>query len=227
MKAMLVLFALLGSTPALMGSGQRLWRYTDGRTFTAQYQWAGPETIYLKNPDGKQFEVALGALCNDDLAYVRAIATRLKDEGIIYEAPLVWEEYRSKDFTTQEADQAGYYRLDSRVTSGGSLRLEFRRFGDAPRIAPNQRAVLRMTTAHPPDAGTASQIHVIHEGKVTGATSSAVPPRHTFDIVLSPRVLMGGNRINLDVKCGSDRVLVRTGKSGAGPRLLIVQQSSD
>ncbi|MFP6858031.1 MAG: hypothetical protein VCA73_12200 [Roseibacillus sp.] len=208
---------------ALHGGQKRIWHYTDGRSFSAEYRWSSKVTLYLRDKNGKEMEVALGALSNADLEYVRGLRSKLTAKGIVFSAPLTWEEYRSKNFTASEAQKAGYFPLDSRPTTEGSLRLEFHRFGPAPKLAPNQKVVLRMTTTRSRGSGTSSTIQVGHSGKIVGATSGVASNKH-FDITLSPVVFQGAEKIILDLRCGSDTVYIRTRKSGAGPRLLIVEQ---
>lgn len=219
-----ILVFVVVSVPA---PGQRrVWHYTDGRSFTADYQWSSPETLHLKSGSGKEFIVPLGALSNSDLEYVRGIQSRFTEKGVVWHAPLVWEEYRSKNFTAQEAQQAGYFPLDSQTSSEGTLRLEFRRFGPVPKLAPGQRLVLRLTTAKRPGAGTRSSIQVIHSRRVVGQRAGVGADRG-FDIPLAPVVLQGSSRIVFEVRCGSDTVYLKTENSGAGPQLLIVESESE
>jgi hypothetical protein len=55
-------------------------------------------------------------------------------------------------------------------------------------------------------------------GAVRGAPSGGA-----FDIPLPPTVLQGSETIVFDLSGGSDTVLIRTTRSGAGPRLLVIQ----
>lgn len=222
----LILLIFSTVVPCLTGGPTRLWQYTDGRRFTAEYQWASKETLYLKDKKGKEFEVQIGALANGDLEYVRSIRTKLEAKGIIYTVPLTWEEFRSKNFTASEAQKAGYFPLDSQPTGSGTLRLEFRRFGPPPAVGLNQRVVLRLTTTSDPHSGTRSAVRVSFGGKIVGAISN-VPANKSFDVPLPPLVLQGQEKINLDLGCGSDTVYVHTNKSGAGPRLLIIDQNPE
>jgi len=204
-----------------LGAGHaRVWHYTDGRTFTAAYQWSNLDTLYLRGKKGREFEVPLGALSNADLEYVRGLLSRDTSKGIVYHTPITWEEFRSKKLTTSKAQERGHYPVDSLSTSVGSLRLQFRRFGPTPTITAKQQVVLRLITA--PHGGTRSTIRVRYGGKMIGAVRGA-PSGGTFDIPLPPTVLQGSETIVFDLSGGSDTVLIRTTKSGAGPRLLVIQ----
>jgi hypothetical protein len=216
---------MVAAAAPLLSAGQlRLWQYTDGRKFTAEFQWASKETLYLKDKKGKEFEIPIGSLSNRDLEYVRGLRNRLLAKGITYTVPLTWEEYRSRNFTASEAQKAGYFPLDSSSTGGGTLRLEFRRFGPPPKLSPNQKVVLRMKTSSSSHSGTLSTLSVTFGGRVIGALAN-VPSNSTFDIPLSPLVLQGREKVNIDLRCGADTVFVRTRKSGSGPRLLIIEQN--
>lgn len=218
---LLCLLTFLASS--LVGDANtRVWHDTAGRTFTAQFQWTDGETLFLKSTKGKEFQLPLAALANADLEFVRNRVLKQRATGIHYTAPLTWEEYRSKNFTAQEAARAGVFPLSSR---GGdaTLRLEFRRFGKAPVLTADQQVVLRMTAGQ---NGTSSHVYALYDGKVAGSVPYAVANR-TFDIPLSPAVLKAGNKISLEVRCGSDTVHIRTLKSGAGARLLIIEKKKD
>ncbi|RCL39609.1 MAG: hypothetical protein DBX00_01640 [Verrucomicrobia bacterium] len=212
--------ALLTGGPSVEAGQTRVWHYTDGRTFTAEYQWSNQKTLYLKDRKGREFQVELGALSNADLEYTRALRAQDTAEGIIYHAPLTWEEYRSKKITTSKARELGYYPINSQPSSGGSLRLQFRRFGSPPSIAENQRVVLRVTTQA--RGGTRSTIRVQSGGKTIGAVKGA-PSGASFDILLPPAVFQGSESIVFDLTGGGDTILVRSTESGAGPRLLILK----
>ena len=214
------LFIMLLASLPLEAGKSRVWHYTDGRTFTASYLWSSTSTLYLKDRKGREFEVALGALSNADLEYVRSLLSRDTGRGIIYHAPLTWEEFRSKKLTSSKAQEKGYYPVDSLSASEGSLSLQFRRFGPAPKVAATQQVVLRMTTA--PHGGTRSTIRVSHGGKVIGAIRGA-PSGRTFDIPLPSTVLQGSGTIVFDLSGGSDTIFIRTSQSGAGPRLVIIE----
>ncbi|NRB28372.1 MAG: hypothetical protein HRU37_11910 [Roseibacillus sp.] len=218
MNRTLLFVMLLASLPLEAGQS-RVWHYTDGRTFTAEYQWSSPDTLYRRGKKGREFEVPLGALSNADLEYVRGLLSRDTSRGIVYHTPLTWEEFRSKKLTTSKAQERGYYPVDSLSTSEGSLRLQFRRFGPTPKVAANQQVVLRLITA--PHGGTRSTIRVSYGGKMIGAVRGA-PSGGTFDIPLPPTVLQGSETIVFDLSGGSDTVLIRTTRSGAGPRLLVI-----
>ncbi|MDG2486693.1 MAG: hypothetical protein P8M65_03190 [Roseibacillus sp.] len=219
MKASLALALLAGISSA--GAGPtRVWHYTDGRTFTAEYQWSDHKTLHLKDRKGREFQVELGALSNADLEYTRGLRARDTAEGIIYHAPLTWEEYRSKKITTSKARELGYYPINSQPSSEGTLRLQFRRFGAPPPISEDQRVVLRVTTQS--RGGTRSTIRVQSGGKTIGAVKGA-PSGASFDIILPPAVLQGSGSIVFDLTGGGDTILVRSTESGAGPRLLILK----
>lgn len=220
----LAAFLLLLSSALIEAGPQRLWKYTDGRKFTGEYLWSSTHTLYLKDRNGKEIEVQLGALSNADLEFVRELNSKFSTKGIIYHTPLTWEEFRSKKLTASQALERGYFPIDSLPASEGSLRIEFRRFGPAPKVSANQKVVLRMTTAQ--HGGSQSTIRVVYGGKVIGAVSGA-PAHGDFDIPLPATVLQGSEKIVLDLKGGSDTVLIRTGKSGAGPRLLIIESEQN
>lgn len=203
----------------------RVWHDTAGRTFTAQFLWTDGETLHLKSTKGKEFQLPLAALANADLEFVRNRVFKQRASGIHYTALLTWEEYRSKNFTAQEAARAGYFPLDSRAADA-TLRLEFRRFGKAPILTDDQQVVLRLTTGQDRRSGTSSHVYALSSGKVAGSAPYA-PSNRSFDIPLSPAVLKGGNKIVLEVRCGSDPVHIRTLKSGAGARLLIIEKKKD
>ena len=210
---------LLGLSSA-RGGPARVWRYTDGKTFTAEYQWSDQKILYLKDRKGREFEIELGALSNADLEYTRGLRARDVAGGILYDAPLTWEEYRSKKFTASKARELGYYSVTSQSSAEGTLRLQFRRFGPPPSISEDQRVVLRMTTHA--RGGTRSTIRVQSGGKTIGAARGA-PAGAPFDITLPPTVLQGSSSIVLDLTGGGDTMLVRTTESGAGPRLLVLR----
>ncbi len=219
LKASFALALLVGISSA--GAGPtRVWHYTDGRTLTAEYQWSDHKTLHLKDRKGREFQVELGALSNADLEYTRGLRARDTAEGIIYHAPLTWEEYRSKKITTSKARELGYYPINSQPSSEGTLRLQFRRFGAPPPISENQRVVLRVTTQS--RGGTKSTIRVQSGGKTIGAVKGA-PSGASFDIILPPAVLQGSGSIVFDLTGGGDTILVRSTESGAGPRLLILK----
>ncbi len=219
LKASLALALLAGISSA--GAGPtRVWHYTDGRTFTAEYQWSDHKTLHLKDRKGREFQVELGALSNADLEYTRGLRARDTAEGIIYHAPLTWEEYRSKKITTSKARELGYYPINSQPSSEGTLRLQFRRFGAPPPISEDQRVVLRVTTQS--RGGTRSTIRVQSGGGTIGAVKGA-PSGASFDIILPPAVLQGSGSIVFDLTGGGDTILVRSTESGAGPRLLILK----
>ena len=219
LKASFALALLAGISSA--GAGPtRVWHYTDGRTLTAEYQWSDHKTLHLKDRKGREFQVELGALSNADLEYTRGLRARDTAEGIIYHAPLTWEEYRSKKITTSKARELGYYPINSQPSSEGTLRLQFRRFGAPPPISENQRVVLRVTTQS--RGGTKSTIRVQSGGKTIGAVKGA-PSGASFDIILPPAVLQGSGSIVFDLTGGGDTILVRSTESGAGPRLLILK----
>jgi len=219
LKASLALALLAGISSA--GAGPtRVWHYTDGRTFTAEYQWSDHKTLHLKDRKGREFQVELGALSNADLEYTRGLRARDTAEGIIYHAPLTWEEYRSKKITTSKARELGYYPINSQPSSEGTLRLQFRRFGAPPPISEDQRVVLRVTTQS--RGGTRSTIRVQSGGETIGAVKGA-PSGASFDIILPPAVLQGSGSIVFDLTGGGDTILVRSTESGAGPRLLILK----
>ena len=62
-----LLFVMLLASLPLEAGQSRVWHYTDGRTFTAEYQWSSPDTLYLRGKKGREFEVPLGALSTADL----------------------------------------------------------------------------------------------------------------------------------------------------------------
>ena len=211
--------------PVLLQAGPlRVWHYTDGRKFTGEYQWSSPRLLYLRDRKGREFQVQLGALSNTDLEYVRGLNAEDASSGVVYHAPLTWEEFRAKNLTSSQAEERGYYPIDSRRTSEGALRLQFRRFGPVPKLETNQKVVLRLTTAR--NGGTRSTIRATYQGKVIGAARGARSDSKV-DLPLPSSVLQGSQIIVLDLSCGSDPVLIRTGKSGAGPRLLIVEMEQE
>ncbi|MEC8942903.1 MAG: hypothetical protein VYC95_09235, partial [Verrucomicrobiota bacterium] len=61
-----LLCVMLFASPLLEAGQARVWHYTDGRTFTAEYQWSSLDTLYLRGRKGREFEVPLGALSNAD-----------------------------------------------------------------------------------------------------------------------------------------------------------------
>ncbi|MBL50037.1 MAG: hypothetical protein CMP28_13975 [Roseibacillus sp.] len=211
--------------PVLLEAGPlRVWHYTDGRKFTGEYQWSSPHILYLRDRKGREFEVQLGALSNADLEYVRGLNAEDASTGVVYHAPLTWEEFRAKNLTSSQAEERGYYPVDSRRTSEGSLRLQFRRFGPAPKLEANQKVVLRLTTAR--NGGTRSTIRASYQGKIIG-TARGARSDSKVDLPLPASVLQGSQTIVLDLSCGSDPILIRTGKSGAGPRLLILEMEQE
>ena len=223
LKQLFLIAALL--LPALSSAGpQRVWQYTDGRKITAEYQWSSPHLLYLRDKNGKEFQVQLGALSNADLEYVRGMLSKDRSQGIVYHVPLTWEEYRSKKITSSRALEVGYYPVDSLPASEGTLRIQFRRFGPVPKLADDQQVILRLSTAR--HGGTRSRIRINYQGKTIGVADGA-PHNGHVDISLPATVLQGSEKIVFDVTCGSDTVLIRTGKSGAGPRLLIVKKDQD
>ena len=207
--------------PVLLEAGPlRVWHYTDGRKFTGEYQWSSPHVLYLRDRKGRESEVQLGALSNADLEYVRGLNANDASSGVVYHAPLTWEEFRAKNLTSSQARERGYYPVDSLPTSEGPLRLQFRRFGPVPKLTANQKVVLRLTTAR--NGGTRSTIRATYQGKVIGAARGA-RASSKVDLALPASVLQGSQTIVLDLSCGSDTVLIRTGNSGSGPRLLILE----
>jgi len=211
--------------PVLLEAGPlRVWHYTDGRKFTGEYQWSSPHVLYLRDRKGRESEVQLGALSNADLEYVRGLNASDASSGVVYHAPLTWEEFRAKNLTSSQAQERGYYPVDSLPTSEGSLRLQFRRFGPVPKLTANQKVVLRLTTAR--NGGTRSTIRATYQGKVIGAARGA-RASSKVDLALPASVLQGSQTIVLDLSCGSDTVLIRTGNSGSGPRLLILETEQD
>jgi hypothetical protein len=217
------LFVALSAGLAVAQPGaQRLWSFTTGQSLTGRFMWADPETLYLRDPTGKDLRMPVGLLGNADLEHVREIRDNLRARGILYEAPLTWESYHSKNVRPLDAEKAGAYPLDSQENAMGKLELEFMRFGSPPAPGPNQRIVLRMTTSPQRDAGTNSTVQVVLQGMVAGQAAE-IGPNATFDIPLAPGVFAEAGPITMSVTCGRDTIHVRTGKSGAGPRLLIVE----
>jgi hypothetical protein len=194
----------------------RTWRDTTGRSLKAEFLYADAEKVFLKLGSGKTTEVALGRLANEDLEFVQQWKGAREKKGIVFEAPLGFEIYRSKTFSAAQAQNAGYFPLES-DESEGVLRLEFRRYGSAPKG--DGRLVLRLHTANPARAGTSSVIRVYFQGKLVGSASGA-QANSRFDIPIAPSVLAGGPLIEFTIKCGSDAVLIRSKGTGRGPQFL-------
>jgi hypothetical protein len=219
---LVVLACLLAFLPGTSSAGLRVWSFTSGQTLTAEFRWVDRETLYLRDPKGKDLKMPVGLLANADLEFVRAIRDRLYADGIVYEAPLRWESYHSKNVRPLDAERAGHYPLDSRENAMGKLELEFERVGLPPELGPGKQAVLRLTTSRQENAGTNSPVQVGHQRRVIGSRSG-IPRDSTFDIPLAPTVFGGTGPVTLTVTCGTDTIYVRTGKSGTGPRLLILE----
>lgn len=215
----ILLLALLAPLPA-NSDGVRIWRDSSGNRLSAHFLWADQEQLYLKLGNGKELTMPLGRLSNDDLEFVREWQKKRTSQGVVYEAPLVWEIYRSKNFKASEAEKAGYYPLNNNKQAQGNLRLEFRRFGPAPKLPAGQKPVLRLTTANRNHAGTTSRITVEFENKIVGAGAN-VAQGASIDIPLPPAVLASDGNIELTVRCGSDTVMIQTSDAGSGPRLLV------
>lgn len=197
----------------------RLWRDTGGRTLTGTYLTSNDECAFLKLESGKTSEIPLGLLSNKDLEFVRAKRAALSAQGIRYEAPLVWESFRSKKFTATQVQRLGYYPIES-DDSEGTLRLQFRRYGPPP--SSKARVVLRVHTARSNGAGTSSSIRVYLGRKVVGGVNGA-RASDQIDIPLKNAVLSDGENIELTVKCGTDAVYLRSKDSGQGPRLVVLK----
>ncbi len=197
----------------------RLWRDTGGRTLTGTYLTSNDEHAFLKLDSGNISEIPLGLLSNKDLEFVRGKRAALSAQGIRYEAPLVWESYRSKKFTAAQAQKLGYYPLES-DGSEGTLRLQFRRYGPPP--SSKSRVVLRLHTARSNGAGTSSSIRVYLGNKVVGGVNGA-RAGDQLDIPLQSSVLAKGENVDLTVKCGTDAVYLRTKDTGKGPRLVVLK----
>lgn len=212
--AILILVAL-GLAANLRGE-PRTWRDPTGRSLKAEFLYADAEKVFLKLATGKTTEVALGRLSNEDLEFVREWRSPREKQGIIFEAPLGFEIYRSKTFSAAQAQKAGYFPLES-GESEGLLRLEFRRYGSVPKG--DGRLVLRLHTANPARARTSSLIRVYFQGKLVGSARGA-KANSKLDILIAPSVLEGGPLIEFTVKCGLDAVLIRSKGTGRGPRLL-------
>lgn len=217
----LVLCGCLALGALAAPGGQRLWQFTSGEKLTAEYLWSDRETLYLRDPHGKKLTRPVGLLARADLEFVRAIHQRRQTEGIVYEVPLTWENYHSKNVKSLDAEKAGAYPLDSKPNAMAKLELEFKPVAPPPALCPGHAAVLRLTTSSRRSAGTKSTLRVVHQGEVVG-TATNIAPGTAFDVKLSPRVLAPGNAVNLTLACGSDTVHLRTEKSGAGARLLII-----
>ena len=202
----------------------RLWTDVTGRTIGAEFLSATDDEVFLRLKDGSEASVALGRLSNESLEFINSWKKARLDRGILFEAPLVWEVYRSKDVTGPQAQRAGYFTLDSK-NSGGTLLLEFRRYGPSPAIAVDRQAVLRLTTPPKPGAGTEGPVSVFVSGKLAGRAGK-VAPGASFDVPLPWSVLGGDANIELTVKCGTDNVMICTGKSGHGPRLLGIKRKA-
>ena len=198
----------------------RTWHDTSGRGLKAEFLYANSQKVYLKLEGGKTTEVALGRLSNEDLEFIQEWKKAREKEGIVFEAPLGFEIFRSKKFSAAQAQNAGYFPLQS-GDSDGILRLEFRRYGEVPKGA--AQPVLHLFTANSPQAGTSSQIKVYFQGKVVGSAGGAAP-RSRVVIPLAPSVLVGNPLIEFTIKCGRDNVLIKSKNSGKGARLLILRK---
>jgi len=214
----ILIFCFLGLGDGLWGQ-TRLWRDTGGRTLTATYLASNDDHTFLKLDSGKISEIPLGLLSNRDLEFVRAKRAALSAQGIRFEAPLVWESYRSKKVTGAQAEKLGYYPLES-DGSEGTLNLQFRRYGPPP--SAKSRVVLRLHTAGAGGAGTSSAIRV-YAGKMVMGSINGARAGDQIDIPLKPSVLAEGESISLTVRCGTDAVFVRSKNSGKGPRLVVLK----
>lgn len=202
----------------------RLWTDVTGRTIGAEFLSANEDEVFLRLKDGTEATVALGRLSNESLEFINHWKQARLDRGVLFEAPLVWEVYRSKDVTGPQAQRAGYYTLDSK-NSGGTLLLEFRRYGPAPGIAADRQAVLRLTSPPRPEAGSEGPVSVFVSGKLVGRAGN-IAAGSSFDVPLPWAVFGGDANIELTVKCGADNVMICTGKSGHGPRLLGIRRQA-
>lgn len=206
-----------------LGSGwaakPRLWRDTGGRTLTGTYLASNDEHAFLKLDSGKVSRIPLGLLSNEDLEFIRARRATLSAQGIRYEAPLVWDSFRSKKLTRTQVEKLGYYPIDS-DDGEGILTLQFRRYGPPP--SPKARVVLRVQTSRNSAASTTSPIRVYLGNKVVGAIHGARAGEQ-IDIPLAPWILSRGEQIDLTVRCGTDAVYLRSKASGQGPRLVVLK----
>jgi len=202
-----------------LDAAPRTWRDTSGRTLKADFLYADSDQVYLKLARGTTSEIPLGLLSNEDLQFVQQWNNTRKMKGILFEAPLVFEVYRSKKFSAAQAQNAGYFPLGA-SDSGAILRLEFHRYGKAPKKGV-PRPVLRIHTAKPHHAGTTSTIAVYFRNRLVGSVAGATH-NSRVDIPLKPSVLTGPPLIELSIKCGRDTVLIQSKHTGKGPRLLIV-----
>lgn len=220
-RAILIL-ALTGTLVHAAPQGQRIWSFTNDKKLTGAYLWSDAEHLYLRSPKGKTRKLPIGLLSNPDLEVVRDIREKLGAEGVSFEAPLVWQSFRSRFVNTLDAERAGAYPLDTRDHSQAKLELEFTRFGVQPPVPPDHKVVLRLGIAARGDAGTNSTLRIAHRGRIVGS-ASGIRAGATIDIPLPAHVLAGPEPINLALTCGSDAVHIRTGKAGCGPRLLVTQ----
>ena len=204
-----------------LDAAPRTWHDTTGRALKAEFLYADSDKVYLKLEGGTISEIALGLLSNEDLEFIQTWERGRKKQGITFEAPLVFEIYRSKKFSAAQAQNAGYFPLGS-GDSGSILRLEFRRYGKKPEGSP--QPVLRIHTASPQKAATTNTIEVFFRGKRIGSVAGA---KHNsqIDIPLKPSVLAQAPLIEFTLKCGRDEVLIRSTNTGKGPRLLVLDQS--
>ena len=200
-----------------LGAKPRIWRDVTGRALTASYLAADAEHVFLKLDNGKTTQILLGLLSNEDLEFVRDRRAALKSQGILAEAPLVWEIYRSKNFTAAQAKMLGYHPLES-DGGQGILRVTFQRYGPAPKK--NAKVALRLYISSANGAGTRSRIWVTCKNKVVGSITRAPAGRHV-DVPLRTSVLNTTDPIELTVRCGRDAVYIRTNRSGKGPRLVV------
>jgi hypothetical protein len=217
----LIITLILGTLSLGTGlpAAPRLWRDTGGRALTGTYLTSTDEHVFLKLDSGKTSEIPLGLLSNRDLEFVRAKRAALSAQGIRYEAPLVWESYRSKKFTASQVEKQGYYPLES-DGSQGILRLLFQRYGPPP--SSKARVVLRLHTASAQGAGTTTPIRVQINNKVVGAVNGA-PDGQQVDIPLPSSILATSAHIEFTVHGGTDAVFVRTRSSGKAPQLLVLK----
>lgn len=197
----------------------RVWRDTGGRTLTGSYITSNEDNVFIKLDTNKTSEIPLGLLSNRDLEFVRARRAALAAQGIVAEAPLVWESYRSKKLTAAQAEKLGYFPIGS----GGSestLKLQFQRYGPPPK--PDAKLVLRLHTPSTDGAGTTSAIQVLFNDKIVGSAHGA-PPGAAVDIRLNAALLARADHLELTVRGGSDTVFVRTKNSGKGAQLAILK----
>ena len=197
----------------------RLWRDTGGRTLTGSYLTSNDEHAFLKLKSGKISEIPLGLLSNKDLEFVRAKRATLSAQGIRYEAPLVWTNFRSKKFTSSQVEKLGYYPLES-DDGEGTLTLKFRRYGPPP--DPKARIALRIHTAGNRGSRTSSPIRVYLSNTLVGSINGA-NANDQIDIPLNASVLSQGENIDLTVRCGTDAVFLRAKGTGQGPRLIVLR----